>query len=192
MICPHCGEEVLGLVAIASHPCTTQATLEPMGDNEIRNNFMEMGMPNMAFEALGMAPPTEMERAIFEKPMEPPQPYQVIMSSTTYEAFEKLFKDMATEKITKQNDLIAKWIGSEGCGYPYHSSIDRIMAVIEKIAEDVKYTVQIDMDCNGNNVIIRHGPKTIVNVTNGENGEDLVSVLHAAAVEFIEWETFKA
>lgn len=67
MICEKCGEDVQGILAWANHPCVGNVIeYKPMPDNEIRNWFMEIGMPNMGFEALGYAKPTEMERKIFE------------------------------------------------------------------------------------------------------------------------------
>ena len=65
-----------------------------MTDNEIRTAFIEMGMPNMGFEALGFCKPTEMERAIFEEER-PPQPYVLYMGIETKKAFDKFLNEFA-------------------------------------------------------------------------------------------------
>jgi hypothetical protein len=68
MICEKCGEDLTGkgLIAWVDHPCnTTTVEYKVPTDNEIREFFMELNMPKMAFEAFGYALPTEMEKKIY-------------------------------------------------------------------------------------------------------------------------------
>lgn len=70
MICEKCGEDLTGkgLIAWVNHACnTTSFEYKVPTDNEVRIFFMEIGMPTLAFDSMGYAKPTEMERMIFEK-----------------------------------------------------------------------------------------------------------------------------
>lgn len=86
--CEKCGEELDGLMAHVNHRCPCAPVLERMSEGEIRTAFIEMGMPTMGFEAMHFAPPTEMERQIFEE--EKPEP--VIYLHTTPEMHKRLDK----------------------------------------------------------------------------------------------------
>lgn len=67
MKCDKCGQEIDGILAWAEHPCNVH-TIEyrEYTDVEIREFFMEIGMPEIGYEALGYAIPTETEKRIFE------------------------------------------------------------------------------------------------------------------------------
>ena len=68
-ICKKCGEDLTGkgIIAFVEHPCNNRTfEYKPMSDNEIRDASMEIGMPDIWFEAMDIAKPTEMERKIFQ------------------------------------------------------------------------------------------------------------------------------
>jgi hypothetical protein len=73
--CPHCGAELDGLLAHATHPCFGNTVeYKVPTNNEMRISLMEMGAPNLLFETFGLAVPTEMEREIYYKPQPEPEP----------------------------------------------------------------------------------------------------------------------
>jgi hypothetical protein len=65
---PNCTGKGMGLIHNIEYH-TPKNVIEyggPMTDNEMRIAFMELGMPDMGFEGMGYAKPTEMERKIYE------------------------------------------------------------------------------------------------------------------------------
>jgi hypothetical protein len=66
----------------------------PMTDNDIRTEFIKRGMPDMGFEVMGFAKPTQMERVIFEED-KPDLTYTIYVgiefSNQLSELIEKMF-----------------------------------------------------------------------------------------------------
>lgn len=90
MICKKCGEDLTGkgLIAWIEHSCnTTTVEYKVPTSNEMREFFMEIGMPKMVYEAMGYAVPTKMEKRIYEDnssiPKHEPQPQERIITVAT-------------------------------------------------------------------------------------------------------------
>ena len=70
LLCETCGMDLTGrgLIANIDHLNSHNeiAVYKVPTDNEVREIFMEMGMPSIGFTKMNLAQPTEMERKIFE------------------------------------------------------------------------------------------------------------------------------
>lgn len=70
LLCEHCGLDLtgIGLIANINHMNSHNeiAVYKVATDNEMREAFMELGMPKMMYDSFHYAQPTEMEKQIFE------------------------------------------------------------------------------------------------------------------------------
>ena len=69
LLCEHCGMDLTGrgLIANIDHMASHNVHVyEVPTDNQMREAFMELGMPKMMYDSFHYAQPTEMEKQIFE------------------------------------------------------------------------------------------------------------------------------